>query len=103
MYKKSILLVSLFIIFILYNFDFFTKFINSNVQIIFWLIKNPDFKYYKDNIRKSSVAKYFYSLKENNIHFYKMPLYDGVLINRNEDLNYTNLVYQKKKIISQNY
>ena len=92
----SLIFFILLIIFVLVNYGFFRKLINSNIQIISWLKKNPDFKYYKDNVRKSSVAKYFYSLKDNQIHFYKMPLYEGVLINRNEDLNYTNPLYQKK-------
>lgn len=90
----------LLIIFVIVNYDFFRKLINSNIQIISWLKKNPDFKYYKDNIRKSSVAKYFYSLNNNQIHSYKMPLYEGVFINRNEDLNYTNLLYQKKNSLA---
>lgn len=95
-----ILFLLTLLIFIIYNLDFFRKFINSNIQIIGWLIENPDFKNYKDNIRKSSVAKYFYSLKNNQIHFYKMPLYKGVLINRNENLNYTNPIYQKENSLA---
>ena len=100
MNKYFIFCLIILIIFIIVNYDFIIKFVNSNIQIIIWLIKNPNFSYYKENIRKSSVAKYFYSLNNNQIHSYKMPLYDGVFINKNENLNYTNPIYQKKNSLA---
>ena len=103
MYKKTLILLTLFLIFIIYNFDFCRKIINSNLFIIGWLIKNPDFKTYKDNIIKHGVFKYFYSLDKNNIHYHKMPLYEGVLINKMEELNYTNYeLFNKKNSLAQN-
>ena len=100
MNKYFIFCLTILLVFIIYNLDFFRKFIKSNIQITGWLIENPDFNYYKENIRKSSVFQYFYSLKKNQIHFYKMPIYEGVFINRNEDLNYTNNLYQKENSLA---